>query len=180
MSCAIRVGLFALALAVCSAAFSQTSARLQTADTDVTLEAGPEAPRLVTLAVPGQPAWQNRAPESLIASAEISDHATPIQWTFNRQASQTSTNQVIFVYDSASPRLRLAWEWRTRAAYGPIEHQIRIENLDTRELWIPMQDSLAVNWQIDPQASLQHLYVEKGANSPSPVGTHQVALSEGY
>ena len=81
---------------------------------------------------------------------------------------------------SAAPHLRLTWEWRTRQNYGPIEHQIRIANLDSQEIWIPMQDSLAFNWQIDPQSSLEHLFVEKGANTPSPVGTHQVALAEGY
>jgi alpha-galactosidase len=180
MSCATVVGLFAIALAFCSASIGQTTARLQTSDTDVTVEAGPEVPRLVSLAVPGEPAWQNRVSESLIASAEISDQATPVHWTFNREASQISAGQVVFVYDSASPHLRLTWEWRTRAAYGPIEHRIRIENLDVRELWIPMQDSLAVNWEIDPHAPLQHLFIEKGANSPSPVGTHQVVLSDGY
>ena len=68
----------------------------------------------------------------------------------------------------------------TRQAYGPIEHQIRIENLDRQEIWIPMQDSLAFNWQIDPQTPLEHLFVEKGADTPSPVGTHQVAITEGY
>ena len=43
-----------------------------------------------------------------------------------------------------------------------------------------MQDSLALDWQIDPQASLEHLFVEKGADTPSPVGTHQVPLADGY
>jgi alpha-galactosidase len=172
------VGLLGFSLGI--VAFGQTTARLQTADTDLTVEAGPELPRLVSLAVPGQPAWLNRASESLIASAEISDQANPVHWTYNREASQISAEQVAFVYDSSSPHLRLTWEWRTRAAYGPIEHQIRIENLDTRELWIPMQDSLAFNWEIDPPSTLEHLFIEKGANSPSRIGTHEVALTEGY
>jgi hypothetical protein len=43
-----------------------------------------------------------------------------------------------------------------------------------------MQDSVAFNFQVDPQAPLEHLFVEKGANTPSPVGTHQVSLAEGY
>ena len=142
----------------------------------------PAAPRLIWLAVPGQSKskWENRASEVLIASAEISDKPTPLHWNFNREASQIGEQRVAFVYDSASPRLRLTWEWRTRQAYGPIEHQIRIENLDTQEFWIPMQDSLDFNWQVDPQAPLEHLFVEKGANTPSLIGTHQVALAEGY
>jgi hypothetical protein len=67
-----------------------------------------------------------------------------------------------------------------RQAFGPIEHQIRIENLEPQEIWIPMQDSLALEWQIDPHASLEHVYIEKGANTPSPIGTHNLPLSDGY
>jgi hypothetical protein len=181
MSCASRVGWISLLCVACGfSAFGQTSARLQTSDTELVLEAGPAAPRLTHLAVPGQSKWENRASEVLIASAEISDKPTPLHWNFNREASQIGEQRVAFVYDSASPRLRLTWEWRTRQAYGPIEHQIRIENLDTQEIWIPMQDSLAFNWQVDLQAPLEHLFVEKGANTPSLIGTHQVALAEGW
>jgi hypothetical protein len=158
----------------------QTSARLQTSDTELAFEAGPTAPRLTGLKVPTQVAWENRASEALIASVEISTKQTPVHWIFNREASQLDEGRIAFVYDSAAPHLRLTWEWRTRQNYGPLEHQIRIANLDSQEIWIPMQDSLAFNWQIDPQSSLEHLFVEKGANTPSPVGTHQVALAEGY
>ena len=138
-----------------------------------------EAPRLTSLGVAGQPKWENRDSEVLIPSADISDKPTSLHWSFNREASQISEQRVAFVYDSASPHLRLTWEWRTRQTYGPIEHQIRIENLDNQEIWIPMQDSLAFNWQVDPQSALEHLFVEKGANTPSPVGTHQVAIDRG-
>jgi len=162
------------------AALGQTSARLQTSDTELALEAGPTAPRLVSLMVPGQAKWENTASEVLIPFAEVSGAPVPLQWSFNRQASQIGEQRVAFVYDSASPRLRLTWEWRTRQEYGPIEHEIRIENLDAQQLWIPLQDSFVFNWQIDPQSRLEHLYVEKDANTPSPIGTHQVALAEGY
>ncbi len=144
------------------------------------LEASPAGPRLVSLVVPGQPKWENRASEALIPFAEISGTQTPCKWTFNAEASQTSEQRVSFVYDSATPRLRLTWEWSVRQSYGPIEHQIRIENLDAQELWLPMQDSLALDWQIDAKEPLKHLFVEKGANSPSAVGTHESALGEGY
>jgi len=181
MWCAIRVVWICWFCLSCSAGvLGQTSARLQTSDTELALQAGPEAPRLTSLSVPGQEKWENRASEVLIPSVDVSDQLTPVHWSFNREASQIGEQQVAFVYDSASPHLRLTWEWRTRQAYGPIEHQIRIENLEGQEIWIPMQDSLAFNWQVDPQLPLQHLFVEKGANTPSLVGTHQVALAEGY
>src|SRR5690349_20138739 len=43
-----------------------------------------------------------------------------------------------------------------------------------------MQDSLAFRWEMSATESLQHLYVEKGANTPSPLGTHEVSVGEGY
>ena len=94
--------------------------------------------------------------------------------------SYIGKERVAFIYDSDSPRLQLTWEWRVREAYGPVEHQIRIENRESEELWIPMQDSFAFRWQIDPRNSFEHVYVEKGANTPSAVGTHTVALQDGY
>ena len=181
MSRAICAGSVSLLwLSISLAALGQTSARLHTSETELTFDAGSAAPRLVTLTVPGQPAWENRASETLIASADVSNKPTPIHWTFNREASKVEDERVAFVYDSSTPRLRLTWEWRTRQKYGPIEHQIRIENLDNQEIWIPMQDSLAFNWQIDPQSPLEHVFVEKGADSPSSVGTHHAALTVGY
>jgi hypothetical protein len=181
MSQATRVSWIGLlCFSVCLGALGQTHAELKTSDTELVLEAGPEAPRLTSLIVPGQPRWENRASEILISSADVSDKTMSVHWTFNREASEIGEQRVAFVYDSTSPHLRLTWEWRARQAYGPIEHQIRIENLDRQEIWIPMQDSLAFNWQVDPQAPLEHLFVEKGANTPSPVGTHQVVLADGY
>jgi hypothetical protein len=181
MSCATRVAQAAFLLFVFSVcALGQTTARLRTSDTELLLEAGPSAPRLVSLAIPGSPAWQNRSSEALIPTADVSDKPAPVRWTLNREVSQIGDQRVAFVYDCAIPHLRLTWEWGARQSYGPIEHQIRIENLDNREIWVPMQDSLAFDWQVNPQAPLQHLFVEKGADTPSPVGTHLVALADGY
>ena len=165
---------------VTPAALGQVSASLRTSDTELSFEADQTAPRLAGLAISGQTKWENRASEALIPFVEIEDKQIPVSWTFNREASQIGEERVAFVYESASPHIRLTWEWRVRQAYGPIEHQTRIENLETREIWIPLQDSLAFNWKIDPQTPLEHFFVEKGANTPSPVGTHEVALVEGY
>jgi hypothetical protein len=178
---AIRVaciGLFCLSSSL--AALGQTNAQLKTSDTELVLEAGATAPRLISLSVPGQRKWESRSSETLIPFVEISEKQVPVKWGFNRDASQIGEQRIAFVYDSASPHLRLTWEWQVRQQYGPIEHEIRIENLDGQEIWIPMQDSLAFDWQVEPQSTLEHLFIEKGANSPSPVGTHEVLLTEGY
>lgn len=178
---AIRVGCISVfCLSSSLVAVGQINAELKTSDTELVVEAGPAAPRLISLSVSGQRKWQNRASETLIPFVEISEEQVPVKWTFNREATRIGEQQVAFVYDSASPHLRLTWEWQARQQYGPIEHEIRIENLDSQEIWIPMQDSLAFDWHVDPQSKLEHLFIEKGANSPSPVGTHEVPLTEGY
>lgn len=180
MSSAIRVGLLAVLTLAIGMAFAQTNAQLRTADTEVVLEAGRDAPRVVSFSFPGQPPWQNRASETLIPSAGISGTFSPCAWKFNSDASRIAEKQVVFVYESASPHLRLSWEWRAPQGFGPLEHQIRIENLQSGEVWIPMQDTLAFDWQINGNESLQQMFVEKGANTPSNIGTHEVPINDGY
>jgi hypothetical protein len=172
---------WSLSLFCVSAGFTSSGqvATLHTADARIVVEPG-SAPRLVSLQIPGHSRWDNVAVEPLIEAIEMDGKSTPIHWQFNRDATRVDEQQVSFVYESASPHLRLTWQWRAPVTFGPIEHQIRIENLESQEIWIPLQESLVFNWRIDPKASLEHLYVEKGANTPSPVGTHLVALTAGY
>jgi hypothetical protein len=63
MSYASRVGRITLLWIACGlTAFGQTSARLQTSDTELALEAGPAVPRLASFAVPEQLKWENQRP----------------------------------------------------------------------------------------------------------------------
>src|SRR5215469_9420489 len=109
------IGVFCLLTNLCLGA--QISARLHNADTQLTLEAGETAPSLTDLTVPGQPQWTNTNSESLIGFAEISRKQIPCNWILNRDASKVSEQRVVFVYDTASPHLRLSWEWRVREAF---------------------------------------------------------------
>ncbi len=84
------------------------------------------------------------------------------------------------MYDCASPKLRLTWKWQVRADYGPIEHQIRVDNQDSRELWLPFLDSFRFDWQVKPSDKLRHIFVEKGAGRPSAEGTHTLLIADGY
>jgi len=143
-------------------------------------EAGPYAPRVISLSATGNTEWKNRSSEKLIPFVEVSGREFPCEWRFNAEESEIDDKKVSFVYESSAPHIRLTWEWRAPQAYGPIEHEIRVENLDSQELWIPMQDSFAFDWQIEEQVSLTHLFVEKGANKPSSVGTHQVLVNDAY
>ena len=162
-----------------TACLAQT-AELKTSDTDITLAAGLETPRLVSMQMPGQPKWENKASEALIKSVEVGDAEIPVHWKFNREASHSDAKNVVFVYESFNPHLRLTWSWSAKEDYGPIEHEIHIENLSEQELWIPMQDSFAFDWQVPAEERLEHVFVEKGANTPSAVGTHEVQLADGY
>ena len=88
-----------------------------------------------------------------------------VKWRLNAAVSQAYPKRVALVYESASPKLRLTWEWVSRAGFGPIEHRIRIQNLDARELWLSFQDSFRFSWSVRPEAALDHFYVEKGAGA---------------
>ena len=160
-------------------AVAQTAATLQTAETQLRFEAGPDAPRVSSLRN-GAVTWKNRAAETLILSADIEGQTVPLKWAFNGAESHADQNLVRFVYDTVSPHLRLTWEWEVRSGHGPIEHQIRIENRDSSEIWLPLQNSFLFDWQTSTQDKLEHLYVEKGADTPSAVGTHLVPIPEGY
>ena len=178
-------GLFAcccLIWLLCSAKLlaAQTTAFLQTADTIIQMQAGQNVPQLLTISSPRSLAWHNGSPEPLINSVEIDGRETPVNWRFSKGASLIEAHRVAFVYESESPHLRLTWEWRSRAVFGPLEHQIHIENLSDRELWLPLQDSIQFNWSLKPDVGLEQLYIEKGANTPSEVGTHLVAVPAGY
>ena len=165
---------------LCASVYGQINARLQTSDTQILLAAAPAKPVLATLTVPEEAEWNNEASEPLIPFVEIAGQQYPCHWSLNSEASHSNDQEVSFVYDSFSPHLRLTWSWRARQSYGPIEHQILIQNLENQEIWIPMQDSLSLNFRIDPKTPLEHFFVEKGANTPSPVGTHRVPLADGY
>jgi alpha-galactosidase len=170
----------AVCLTAAHSAWSQTTATIRTEQTSLKLQAEESSPRLLSLGGAGEKTWTNQAPEALIGSAEIGGRSTPLKWRFNRNASRLETGDVAFVYESASPKLRLTWEWKAPVSTGPIEHAIHIENLGAKEVWIPLQDSFQFHFPIDTNAALQHVYVEKGAGTPSATGTHQTSLPVGY
>jgi alpha-galactosidase len=159
---------------------AERTASLQSSDTILQLHAGLSMPQLLTITSRSGCAWYNGSPEALIKSVQVDGHETPIDWKFNEGASRIEAHRIAFVYESESPHLRLTWDWEARAAFGPIEHQIHIQNLSDRELWLPLQDSLQFNLSAKPQVHLEEIYIEKGASTPSDVGTHRVDVPIGY
>lgn len=181
----LRAAIFASLLSFGAAsALAASSASIVTRDARIDLQAGQQSPALLRLATSacsaGSDSWANEKSEALPASVEVQGAIIPIHWQHNPSLDIVDPRHSIFVYDSASPHLRLKWEWQARAAFGPIEHRITVENLDSTEVWLPMIDSLAIAWRTTPTDQLRNLYVEKGADTPSPQGTHEEAVTEGY
>ena len=153
---------------------------ISSAETAVTLAAGTDAPKILELGVNEGSVWHNQNSEPLIDHADVNGKRQAIHWTLNTGASHTKANDVMFVYESQSPHLRLSWQWIARASHGPLEHSIRIENLGDQEMWIPLQDSVRFDWRVPNKDAIEQFWVEKGAGTPSPEGTHQVSLTDGY
>jgi alpha-galactosidase len=165
---------------VAIAALAQTRpVQLFSGSTGVALEAGAGLPRFSRLTLDSGEPWENNIAEALIDHVEIDGMARPLHWRFQPAASVIDGTLVRFVYDSKTPQLRLFWEWRVRAAPGPIEHTTRIENLSSAEVWLPLQDSFRFAFQTARQQVLKQFWVEKGASAPSAEGTHAVALKVG-
>jgi len=104
----------------------------------------------------------------------------PVTWELRPGLVRVDRHHVQYVYESTMPRMRLSWEWEARAGFGPVEHRIHIENLSGKEIWLPMVDSLVLNWQNVSQNGLRNFYVEKGADTPSQQGVHLDEVGNGY
>lgn len=153
---------------------------LTTSDARIQVSADAHAPRLALLSGRAAPAWSNLHNDTLPDFVERNGAHVPIEWRLRPGLCSANAHQVVFVYDSEKPRLRLRWKWEARAAFGPFEHSITVENLSGRELWLPMVDSLQLDWRTPASAKIRNFYVEKGANTPSPQGVHLEKVTEGY
>ena len=150
------------------------------ADNQIALQSDTSAPQVLRLTRIGGETWQGSGAESLIDSATIENIAVPLHWRFDARSSRMQKNSVSLVYQAQHPDLRLYSEWRAAAQHGPIEHTIRIENRSGREVWIPLQDSFRFGWKVAANQPLEQLWIEKGAGEAPPVGTHLVAVNDGY
>jgi hypothetical protein len=170
--------LFAFSAPVLAAGTSELTIR--TADTMLAFEAADSAPRVLSLRHPSGTVWNNRSAEQLIPFVEVNGQLVQTDWRLDSGATHADASRVSLIYQNASPHLRLKWKWQARADFGPIEHQISIENLDNQELWLPLQDSFQFDFQLEPSTAIEQLYVEKGDGSPSDIGTHLVQVASGY
>jgi hypothetical protein len=173
---AVRV---AVGAAGAAAEVSALHGTLGSAETLISVEAGPQQPRLRSLTLRGSMTWINRAAQTLPDHVEVQGSERPLVWRLDGTASHIDASRIELVYVSGSPRLRLTWRWQARSNHGPLEHTIEIQNLEDEALWLPLQPSLQFDWRIDPQIALERFWVEKGADTPSDEGTHRDVLRDG-
>ena len=161
-------------------ALRSLEATLISGQTAVSVEAGAHAPRLTALVLRGAgAAWLNRAAETLPDRVEVNGVIRPVVWHLDRAAGRLEPTLIEFVYVADSPRLKLIWRWRARAAAGPLEHTVSIHNAGRDPVILPLQPSFRFDWNVDPRAPLERFWVEKGADTPSAVGTHLDLLRDG-
>jgi hypothetical protein len=156
-----------------ASAISNSSVRLE-------FNAGDHAPELTSLKSSSGYQLTNRAEEPLPSAVEINGATVPLIWNHKQAQDLSESRHIALVYESDKPHLRLRWEWNAGADFGAIEHHITIDNLSGQELWLPMIDSLRLDWQTPANADLRNFYVEKGAGTPSVQGTHLDTVADGY
>ena len=164
----------------CATGSSQSAAEISTSDIHLALSASGPQPHLVWISGKAGLSLRNRTAEALPVTAELTGTKKPLAWQHKPALDTIEPRRVVFVYESADPHLRLRWEWQARSDFGPVEHRIAIENLSDKEVWLPMVDSMRLDWTIPANSEWRNFYVEKGAGSPSPQGTHSDTMAEGY
>jgi len=153
--------------------------RVGNRDATLVIRAESSRPRLLRIAGGGAE-FESATPVELIDHVEDEGVSRALQWHLDTAASRIEAAAVSLVYASEDPPLRLYWEWQARAAHGPLEHAIRIENRGTKEYWLPLQDSFKTRWRIPANQALRQLWIDKGAGKAPSVGTHLVDVADGY
>jgi hypothetical protein len=141
---------------------------------------GSSSPQLAAFRTSAGAAFESADGQALIDHVSIDGKQQTLHWHLDRSASRVRNDAVDAVYVNDTPALRLTWSWRARSMHGPLEHTIRIENLSSRTIELPLQDSFRFTWKIDKTRPLQLLWIDKGAGDAPPVGTHLVDVGDGY
>src|SRR5579871_6902701 len=104
-------------------ATATSGAGVSTSDIHIELSASGPQPHVVWISRKGGFTLRNRTAEILPASVEIDGVEAPVTWQHKPELDTIEPSHTVFVYESASPHLRLRWEWQARAPFGPIEHR---------------------------------------------------------
>ena len=176
---AFAAAIFCAASAHCSGAASP-SPELSTSDIRVALSASRSEPQLVSIGGSASLSISNRTVEPLPSSVEIRRRQRSTHMaaqTKTRHRRRPSRYLCLRIPAAASPpAVGMA---RTRRLRTHRASHI-IENLSDKEAWLPMVDSLRLDWSVPASDELRNFYVEKGAGTPSAQGTHRDTMTDGY
>jgi hypothetical protein len=152
---------------------------LSTTDTTLVVEPAAEGPLLLAFGARGATLLRGNPTPALPDHVEVGGAVRPLKWRYDEAASHSDSKEIALVYLSDAPALRAVWRWRARAAFGPVEHTILIENPGDETLWLPLVPSWRFDLKVDRGVALERFWVEKGADAPSADGTHRDALLDG-
>jgi hypothetical protein len=161
---------------------------LATADTGLRVETRPN--RIVIASLQsrqtrkewiGAQSGQEAAAIPLIEQAEWEGKTARLTWEFvSSRVAKGPIQSLELTFVSRTPALELRSLWQARTGDGPIEHRIQITNREKTPVQIPLQPTLALSLRAPSGESLEHWWVEKGAITPTPYGTHHSPITEGY
>ncbi len=154
-----------------------------TADTSITVAASDDLLRVTSLKSASGHDWLSGGPNSLplIATAEVDGKSVPLTWKLKKASvSGDSPKRVEFIFVCDTPALELHSLWQAYPGPGPVEHFLSISNRSASTVLLPLQKSLALDLRSPGGHGLEHLWVEKGGQSPTQWGTHYSKVSPGY
>jgi alpha-galactosidase len=120
-------------------------------------------------------------PIPFVEAALVDGRPVTLTW---RYAGSTVVDGVprrhIFSFVCTTFPLELKSIWSVGTGPGPIEHAISILNRGQQVVTLPLQTSLMFSALMPAQHRCEHWWVEKGANQPTPTGTHKTLMSGTY
>ena len=115
----------------------------------------------------------------LISSVEIDGKTMPVHWEFQGQKSP-SKSETVFRFTCKEPALELRSIWQALPGSGPVRHRIEIVNNTKKTILLPLQTTLAVSLAKKDGPTLEQWWVERGASTPSDVGTHRDSIGSNF
>jgi len=181
---AVATGVAVLLLGVGTAGAQEAPLTVASDDTSVTVAVIDGRPAVTSLICkPGGFDWVGgpvgAMPIPLIDSAEVGGTQTPLSWRplEDVEAGAAGIRVLKFVCDR--PALELHSIWEAHRGPGPVEHRMVIYNRGTRAVLLPVQSSLELTMNIPRQSKLEQWWVDKGAGTPTPDGTHHREIAPG-
>jgi hypothetical protein len=150
-------------------------------DTAVLIEAAADGLSVVSLkCVATGTDWASETKPALplIQFAEVDGKPVALRWQFKQVCViEGPPTQHVLLFTSENPRLELRSIWQAVPGPGPVEHRVTIKNTGTLPVLLPLQKSLALTLRPAPGHALEHWWVEKGSQYPTPAGTHHAAVT---